>query len=331
MLLPFGAALLLIAGCGQGERASLQPAAPASSAPTAAASPTPTGATAAAPGAGPVAPLTGLPVSAAVARRAAVAVPVPLSGGLGLDRADLVFQEYENPGVLRAIALFQSQDAPRVGPVGQVRPVDPLLLPVLRPLYGNTGGSTGIVGRLQDAEVIDVSTAARPSAYESGTDGLTTSTRSLLAAAPLGAPPPKPQRSYSDGTEPLATGGLRTAGSVSITVAGNPTERWVWSATQRRWTRSGAPRLSVANLVLQTVEYKTVQLKKPIRTVHSARVLGRGACSAASAGKVATCSWYKPSDTALTGYVDAAGVPLRFVPGPTWVVLVPKGSAVVVR
>ncbi len=32
----------------------------------------------------------------------------------------------------------------------------------------------------------------------------------------------------------------------------------------------------------------------------------------------------------MTGYVDAAGVPLRFAPGPTWVVLLPPGSTVAV-
>jgi len=86
LALPLGAALLA-AGCGGGQAASLQPgdAAAAASTPAAAAT-TPAAAS------GPVAPLTGLPATAAVAARPAIAVRLPLEGGVGLNDADLVYQ-----------------------------------------------------------------------------------------------------------------------------------------------------------------------------------------------------------------------------------------------
>jgi hypothetical protein len=79
------------------------------------------------------------------------------------------------------------------------------------------------------------------------------------------------------------------------------------------------------------VRYKAVTLRDPIRSAQSARVLGRGVCYAFSTGTYSPCSWYKPTATNLTGYVDAAGVPLRFTAGPTWITLLPVGASVVAR
>ena len=85
----------------------------------------------------------------------------------------------------------------------------------------------------------------------------------------------------------------------------------------------------MANLIVQTVAYKAVTLKNPLRSAQSARILGRGSCAAFSGGSYTTCHWYKRSPTALTGYTDAAGAVLRFAPGPSWVLLTPPGTQVV--
>ena len=309
-----GLVLLAAAGCASEPVAGLAPTS----------APPPTTGTPAATAAAPTAqavlgPLTGLPVAGPVAKRPAIVVAVPLVGGSGLDRADVVFQEYERSTTLRAIAVFQSRDADQVGPVGQVRSVDPALLPILRPLYANAGGGSGVTDLLAKAKV------ARIPAYG------TTSTTAVLAAAPDGALPPPPIFPYLQAGDAFATTQLRRAGSLSITVPGGTAESWAYSAGTRTWTRSGTAGVAVRNLVVQTVEYKAVTLKDPIRSAQSARVLGRGSCYAFSADRYTRCSWYKRSATGLTNYADTAGVPLRFAPGPTWVVLVPPGSALVAR
>jgi Protein of unknown function (DUF3048) N-terminal domain/Protein of unknown function (DUF3048) C-terminal domain len=323
LTLPLGAALLA-AGCGGGPAASLQPA---SGAPPAATTPAPAATTPAA-ASGPVAPLTGLPASAAVVARPAVAVRVPLEGGIGLNNADLVYQEYETTTLLKVLAVFQSRDAAEIGPVGQVRPADPALLPSLRPLYANSGGASGTEGLLEKAAITQVTSSAAASAYRSGTVGLMTSTAGVLAAAPSGAKPPPavlPSAGAGEAFPPRRAGKART---VTITPPGAQAETWTYSAAGRRWLRTGTPGVAVANLILQNVAYKEVRLRDPDRIAQSARVLGRGTCTAVSGSTATPCSWYKRSATAVTGYVDAASVPLRFAPGPTWVVLLPPGSAV---
>jgi hypothetical protein len=324
LALPLGAALLA-AGCGGGPAASLQPgdaAATSAAATSAAATP--------APASGPVAPLTGLPTSAAGAARPAIAVRVPLEGGIGLNDADLVYQEYERATLLRVLAIFQSKDAAEIGPVGQVRPADPALLPSLRPLYANTGGASGTEGLLEKAAITQITSSAAASAYRSGTAGLMTSTAGVLAAAPRGATAPPPVLPVASTGEAFTTSHAGKARTITITPPGAPAETWTYSAAGKRWLRSGTPGVAVANLVLQNVQYKEVLLRDPDRIAQSARVLGRGNCTAVSGSTATPCSWYKRSATAVTGYVDAATVPLRFAPGPTWFVLLPPGSKVTV-
>jgi hypothetical protein len=320
LALPLGAALLA-AGCAGGASASLRPGdAPGSA--TASREPASTAPTAS----GPLAPLTGLPTSAAVAGRPAVAVRLPLDGGTGLNDADLVYQEYERATLLKVLAIFQSKDADEIGPVGGVRPADPALLPSLRPVYANIGGASGTEGLLEKAEITQVTSSAAASAYRSGAAGLMTSTAGVLAAAPRGAKPPPAVLPLAATGEAFTTSHAGKARTITITPPGGPAETWTYSAAGRSWLRTGTPGVAVANLILQTVQYKEVLLRDPDRFAQSARVLGRGVCTAVSGATATPCSWYKRSATAVTGYVDAAGVPLRFAAGPTWVVLLPPGS-----
>jgi hypothetical protein len=325
LVLPLGAALFA-AGCGGGPAASLQPA---GTAPTSAAGPT-AEATAPAAASGPLAPLTGLPVSAAVAARPAIAVRVPLDGGVGLNAADLVYQEYEHATSPSVLAVFQSRDAAEIGPVGGVRPADPALLPSLRPLYANTGGASGTEGLLEKAAIAQVTSSAAASAYRTGTGGLVTSTAGVLAAAPRGTKAPPAVLPMAATGEAFTTSRAGKARTVTITPPGAPAETWTYSAAGRRWLRSGTPGVAVTNLILQNVQYKEVLLRDPDRYAQSARVLGRGTCTAVSGTTATPCSWYKRAAGAVTGYVDAASVPLRFTPGPTWVVLLPPGAKVTV-
>jgi hypothetical protein len=319
------ALVLAAAGCAQGPK-------PASLAPTTGAPPT-AAATASHPAAPAaarvVAPLTGTATSAAAAKRPAVAVTLPIAGSTGLDRADLVYEEYETSTIRRAVALFQSRDA-EVGPVGGVRPADPFLLPILRPLYAYNGGGSGPRDLLAQAHVALVTSASAPAAYTSGATGTMVSTAAVQAAAPTAAPPP-PVLSYAVATDAFATTALRKSSTVTLTVPGSAPETWTYSATTKRWTLAGVPGVAVSNLLVQVVPYKAVTLRDPVRSARSARVLGRGACYGFSAGMFSPCSWYKPTAMNLTGYVDAARVPLRFAAGPTWITLMPAGASVVSR
>jgi Protein of unknown function (DUF3048) N-terminal domain/Protein of unknown function (DUF3048) C-terminal domain len=283
------------------------------------------------------APLTGLPVSSArVADRAAVALPVAGGRPHGLAAADLVFEEITTP--IRYIAVFQSREDRSVGPVTSTRPTDGQALSVLHPLLGYDGGTAPFIRVLDKTDVIDVGYARYPALYHASASGLTVSTSEVETAARGTAPPPlfTYQGSGVGDADQFATAGTWRASWVRIAAPALGTQEWVFSRRSGRWTSvSGGPPVQVANLIIQTVQYKDVNLSTRLGvTVPSARVIGKGTALVLSAaagghsGAAARASWSKPGRRAVTNYLDPRGVPVGLRPGATWVILVPPGTLI---
>jgi hypothetical protein len=285
------------------------------------------------------APLTGLAVrSARVADRAAVALPVAGANPQGLPAADVVFEEMTSP--VRYIAVFQSREDQSVGPVTAIRPTDAQALSVLHPLIGYDGGTAPFIRVLDRTAVIDLGYAGHPSLYRSAADGLMASTSQIQAAA-HGTPPPPLftyQGSGVDSQAQFATTGSWRTSALRVSAPGLGTQRWQFSARTGRWAEAaGGPAVQVANIVVQTVRYKTVSLSTRLGiTVPSARVIGKGsALVLSSAGRPAgahgvavKAAWSKPGIRKLTNYFDRNGVPVGFQRGTTWVILAPAGVRV---
>jgi len=187
---------------------------------------------------------------------------------------------------------------------------------------------------LDATKIVDDGYFTHPSLYAQGAGGLTTSTAAIADASTGDAPPPG-LFSYRGPGATLASVRETHPTSVRIDIPGQPAEQWNFDSKSDRWVQaSGGPRVSVANLVVQLVQFKTVYLShKYGETAQSARVLGKGAAtvfsgttSGGSGGTAAAGSWYKPGLAGLTNYFDAASVPMNFGTGPTWIVLAPAGT-----
>jgi hypothetical protein len=333
--------LTALVGCSAATDAA--PASAQTGSPAATASPGDGAATAAGPAgsaavsgsagvSGPVAPLTGLSVTAAIAQRPAVAVAVAGSDPAGLGSADVVFEELAGP--VRYLAVFQSAEAPAVGPVTSTRPTDGQALSVLHPVTGYDGGTTAFVSVLDATKILDEGYAGHASLYSGGSGGLTVSTAALAAAGRSDGPPPE-LFGYRQPGDSLASAGQTHPTSVRVEAPGEPAEQWDFDAGTDRWVQTaGGPRVAVANLVVQIVAFKTVYLSRKYgQTVPSALFTGKGTatvCSGTapghSGGTAAAGSWAKPGIAAVTNYFDPAGQPMSFQPGPTWVVLAPAGT-----
>jgi len=281
---------------------------------------------------GSVAPLTGLSVTAAIAQRPAVAVAVAGSAPVGLGSADLVFAELAGP--VRYLAIFQSAEASTVGPVTSTRPTDGQALSVLHPLTSYDGGTTSFVSVLDATKIIDDGYARHASLYSGGSGDPTVSTAALAATGRSDGPPPE-LFGYRQPGDSLASAGETHPTSVRVEAPGEPAEQWNFDAGTDRWVQTaGGPRVSAANLVVQIVSFKTVYISRKLnQTAHSALFTGKGAvtvfsgtAAGGSGGTGAAGSWSKPGIAAVTNYFDAAGQPMSFEPGPTWVLLAPAGT-----
>jgi hypothetical protein len=279
-----------------------------------------------------VAPLTGLTVSAAAAQRPAVAVAVSGSAPVGLGAADLVLEEMTAP--VRYLAVFQSAQASQVGPVAATRPTDGQALSVLHPVTGYDGGTSSFISVLDASKVVDASYARHASAYASGSAGLTVSTSALASASGSDGPPPELLPYRTAGTS-LASTGESHPTSVRIAVPGQPAQEWEFDTRTGRWAETaGGPQVSVANVIVQIVSFKTVYLSRKYgQTTQSALMTGTGQATVFSGttpggtgGTSAAGSWHKPGLAAVTNYFDAAHLPMSFGPGPTWIILAPAGT-----
>jgi len=325
-------AVTVLAGCSSGTgNAATSASGGHVTAASPAASPAPS-ASAVAAAAATVAPLTGLPVTDSVAQRPAVAVAISGSDPVGLSAADVVYEEAASP--VRYLAVFQSAEVAAVGPVSSTRPTDGQVLSVLHPLTSYDGGTNSFVSVLDGTKIIDDGYATHPSFYSERAGGLTVSTTAVTGASTTDAPPPG-LFSYRGPGASLASVKQTHPTSVRIAVPGLPVQQWSFAAATNRWVlTSGGPRVSVANLVVQIVPFKTVYLsRKYSETAQSARVVGTGAATVfsgttpgGSGGTEAAGTWFKPGLAGLTNFFDAAKVPMDFGAGPTWIVLAPAGT-----
>jgi hypothetical protein len=287
-----------------------------------------------------VAPLTGLPASAATAASPAVALVVSGPHPVGLNFADVVFEEITTPAP-RYIAVFQSMSAASVGPITSTRPVDGAVLSVLHPLTGYDGGSTGFLQVLHRTKIIDAGFSGHGSLYRSGPGGLTTSTNAVAHAAPDAAPPPLFQYQGEAGLpDQLASTGVQRISSLRVVIPGSPVQTWTYNSRASRWALTGGgPAVLVSNLIVQYVAYKQVFVSHRLGiTAPSARVIGtgrvfvatgsRGTGPGSDQGVAASGTWSKPSLGDVTNFLDAADLPMAFLPGPTWIILAPGGTRV---
>jgi Protein of unknown function (DUF3048) C-terminal domain/Protein of unknown function (DUF3048) N-terminal domain len=332
---PLAAAIgLTVAACGAGSG----PASSPSPRPTA----TPTSTSTAhntASESGPTAPLTGLPAaSAADAARPAVALDVSGSSPTGLGAADVVFEEVSAP--MRYIAVYQSKQADGVGPITGTQPTDGQVLGVLHALIGYDGASVPyFVATLDKSKgVTDEGYSRYPSLYASGPQGLTASTGAFAGAVSGAKPPPQlfRYRGALSGADTLSPEGVSRPDSVNITIPGYGEQHWTYDARTNLWScTGGGPQAQVANLVVQTVPYRSIGDAHNGITVASASVIGTGQAEVFSGkaptgagGTAASGTWSKPHFDDVTNYLDASGAPMAFQPGQTWIILAPQGTQI---
>jgi Protein of unknown function (DUF3048) C-terminal domain len=287
----------------------------------------------------PLAPLTGLPTaSVAAAGRPAVALDLAGPDPSGLASADVVFQEFSSP--VRYVAVFQSEQA-TAGPVTGTQPADKQALSVIHPLLGYNGAAApSFITSLHKSKVVkDAGYAGHPSLYMTGTQGISASTKAITnAITGQAAPPPLFRyRGASSGADTLAATGVSRPTSAHVTIPGYGTEYWAFSPQHDSWELTrGGPRVRVANVVVQTVSYKSIGINRRAGlSAQVAQVIGSGRAEVLSGGATggnggtaASGIWSKPHINDVTIYLQTSGSLMAFQPGPTWIILAPPGTNV---
>jgi hypothetical protein len=269
----------------------------------------------------------------------------------GLDRADLIYEEVVEGGVTRFMAIFSTNQAPRVGPVRSVRKVDPDLLQPIGGLFGYSGGVPPVVSKLRETPgVHDVGANVASGAYRRDSArkqpyNLYTSTDDLWAGREKAAPQPKALFSWLATDEDPTAGGDEVANEVKMSFAGNGANlRYDFDKKTGEYLRfvNDAPhtvegdaddiQLSFRNVLVQMVETaqgSTVDTAG-LRSV-DIDVTGSGSAVLFRGGRALRGRWSRASDGDVTQFVDVAGGPLKLAPGETIVELIPQGRELFVN
>jgi hypothetical protein len=330
------AGAMTVAGCGSSASSASSTTAPSLAGPSKVVLPGPT------ESASPITyPLTGATASsAAAAARPVVTVAIamtPSAAPVGLDSADIVWQEAGDAASSRLLAMYQSKDAATVGPVTSTDPVDPKILELTKGLVGYNGGSNGFIRQLDASGITDLGAVSHGSAYSTSPTlpapwNLMTSTTGLRSSTTVTTPASPRVFAYASTPQQFATSNVGHATQVQVALpGGQATEVWNYDAAHKQWVRmtNGQPTAHVNNLVVQLAWYHTAYVNhyRGI-TISTADVTGRGVATVFSRGMYARGDWSRPGTSATTAYTDSTGVPVRLAPGSTWVLLAPVGSTI---
>lgn len=253
----------------------------------------------------------------------------------GIGAADIVYVEMVEGQLSRLMALFHTNIPTEVGPVRSVRTTDPDVLTAFgRPALAFSGGAGGPLDNFASSGLVDASPDViggaywRSSAASEPYNLHVDPTRIVTQIAGIGKPT-NPGFTFSDDLGALAGG--RDVSRVSAAFANPISFRWtdnVWTYVRRGSVQTDAATgqpFAFQNLLVQRT---TAQ---PDGTVDSAGAasyksnsVGSGSFTLYRDGKAVDGTWSRPDAASPTSFLDAAGTPVPFRVGKTWVVLAPE-------
>jgi hypothetical protein len=289
-----------------------------------------------------ICPLTGLEPGRGrtVPERGALAVKIENISvsrpQIGLQAADIVYEEPVEGGITRFIVVFQCRDAQRLGPVRSARIVDPDILRQFgSPLFGYAGGVPEVKRAVRDAGLVDVNFVVAEEAYErdpsrSAPHDLFSSTRALYRAGE-GGDVPEPIFTYD---EDVPSEGTRRARVIHADFSPESDVFWRYRRGQNRYLRShgeephtleDGTQVSANNVIVQVVDLSLSAGVDPAgNPIPEVSVIGRGPAFVFRNGRVIQGRWVRESRNEITRLEDRQGNEIALAPGATWVELFPR-------
>lgn len=283
-----------------------------------------------------VAPLRGTPLDPADTAHPALSVKIdnlaPARPQIGLERADLVFEELVEGGLTRYAAVWHSEVPDEVGPVRSIRPMDPDILTPLGGIVAYSGGQPQFVAAMQQTGLVNVIFGQDDTGLFYRADDRSAPHNLVLNAAEVvrvhaDVAAPERQFDYADGpaaSTAVSAGAPSTGLEIRFSAASART--WTWDAATALYQRGqdGAPDLDAAgdpltagNVVVLRVDVdRTADVPRTI-------VTGSGEGSVSTGGSAVAVSWEKAAPADPIRLTDGAGEVVRLAPGATWIELVP--------
>jgi len=288
-----------------------------------------------------IAPLRGTLIEAGAATNPSIAAKIDNHLGarpqVGIDRADIVFEELVEGGLTRYVAIWQSDIPKEIGPVRSIRPMDPDIVSPFKGIIAYSGGQPRFVQLMKDSGVYNAihgqadtaTTFYRTPTKRAPHNVLVKAPQVIAAHKKLDAP--GQQVGYADdlASSTAVREGKKISG-ISLVFGAASTPSWGWNDERDVFVRSQAgvkdrasngKRIGATNVVVLRVKVSTGL------GVPKTELVGSGKAWVASGGSIVAATWAKSSRTSRIRLVDATGAAIRLAPGNTWFELVPTGGS----
>jgi DUF3048 family protein len=257
---------------------------------------------------------------------------------MGLEEADIVYEQEAEGGITRFNVLYHCRDADRIGPIRSARPVDPVVLQQYGdPLFVHAGAVDWILRQVEDAGIeqmncnLEEETCPRDESREAPHD-IFTPTDDLRDFSEEEGSAPEPVFAY-DSEEPQ---GARRGRELNLNFSPVADVFWRYRTNRDVYLRfhdedphqlEDGSQVAAANVVVLLVErVDTGHTDVAGSPVPSFELIGTGDALVFRNGKVIEGTWERDSEEDAAQLVDRRGDEIPLSPGTTWVELFPTDA-----
>lgn len=289
-----------------------------------------------------VAALTGEPIEAGSLSRPALSAKVDNHPSarpqVGLDEADIVFEELVEGGMTRYLAVWHSKLPAEIGPVRSVRPMDPEIVSPFGGVFAYSGGQVRFIQMMEAAPVYNAihgqpdteSTFYRTSAKVAPHNVLVKAPELIEQHLDRSAPPKMFDYAASLAESTAVLEGTPLT-SVNTRFSGFSSPSWEWDGTQNKFVRfqtngaadsaSSGNQLAATNVIALFVGIDVIE------DIPTTRLVSQGKGYVATGGSIIEITWIKASPESPIVLSTQSGSPVLLGIGNTWIELLPNDSS----
>mgnify|MGYP001561312603 CR=1 FL=1 len=259
----------------------------------------------------------------------------------GLSRAKIVYEVMVEGEMTRFMAIFDSaQKGEKIGPIRSARPY---FLDWLKEygdaMYIHSGGSPEALNLLSGSKIFDFNEFSWEKSFWRSEDRSAPHnlyTKSEFLKSPLEERAKKgPPNTPSYWTYARISNSAALGANKEFTIKYNPYYSVTWKYDKKaanyvryvngeKYADLEGGEVRAQNVVMQYVLEKTVDKEGRLQII----TIGSGEAKIAKKGKLAPGTWKKKSTNARTLFYDKNGRENVFVPGNTWIEVVPKETVI---
>jgi len=252
---------------------------------------------------------------------------------IGLERADIVFEELVEGGLTRYVGIWQSDIPDLLGPVRSIRPMDPDIISPFGGIVAYSGGQQEFVDMMKATPVVNaVFDYDRTGLFyrigtRSAPHNVIVKAKTLVGRYPKLA---KPAQQFAYAPSVQASSAAVEGKPIRFINSRFSTSRWpgwTWNAKSNAYLRSqeGRPDRDSSGAQLKSINVVILRvgISRQYGYVPKTVMIGSGVAWVSTGGQTVHARWSKRSKTAPIRLVDDNGVTIHLAAGNTWIELVP--------